>query len=77
MNGPFWFLSSTSLTIGVKSGSCGDDMMLETQVDDYSSSGQQFYVGKHGGIMSAKCHMLDITSPQKACNESLGLPLKL
>ena len=77
MNGPFSVMSSTGLAIGVKAGSCGHDMMLETQDDDYSSSGQQFYVGKHGGIMSAKCHGLVITSLQEACTELLELHLKL
>ena len=61
--GPFSIVNSKSgLAFAVDDSVCANGMSLTLADDDHTSLTQQFYLGQHGSIFSAKCRGLVIES---------------
>mmetsp|Transcript_6098 Transcript_6098/g.13359 ORF Transcript_6098/g.13359 Transcript_6098/m.13359 type:complete len:2718 (-) Transcript_6098:69-8222(-) len=62
-DGPFSFVNPTSgFAIGIEDETCAHGMMLESQKDSFRNENQQFYLGRSGSILSAKCLGLVISA---------------
>ena len=72
VQGPFSFLNLNRTSFDAGEGLCYHGMPLKSVTDDYNSTGQQFYLGDNGLIISAKCPGLVV-----AMGNSSSEPLRL